>query len=835
MSSPIAEPARPRAKQAKERRLPDRRADLVVRAMPDKQFVIKDPVTEAYFQIGEQEWFLLSQLDSSSTHTKVLDAFQRQFDDALTAEELDEFVEMMSKRHLLQDEKSSRPRQKTYVDSEDESWNNPDYQGASGSGKKPKQSILFWRYSLFDPDRLFNRVEPWIRWIWSVEFFAVSCLFILAAGIELWAHRVMFMAAFPQALRWETLGAVWATLIIATICHEFAHGLTCKHFGGEVHEVGFLLMFFTPCLYCNVSDAWLIPSKWHRLWITLAGAWCDLCVWAIATFIWRLTVPEAFVNYLSSVVLSVCGARVLLNFNPLLKLDGYYLLSDWLEIPNLRGRSWERWLGWVRHFLWGAPRPKPAERDVAVTLYGMVSWTFSLAFLLILFVNVASLARSQGGWIGGLLTLFLGTLTIKRLLRGLNNGEIRKMITTRFTRSMVWLTLLVMTPVTMLLVHMNENASGTFHVRTGKRLEVRAEVSGFLKEVYFDEGDSVSVGALVARIEVPDLQSQIAQKSAAVQESQANLRRLKVGPRPEEVAEQKAKIARAIQWRDLAASDLAKARQGLKEELSRFEQQISQAKTEMDYTKQSLLQSDRLFKKGVLAGEQFRSERRKLQVAETVWQGALAQKRAREATGVLVHESELAKREKELADTQAALALLQAGARPEEIDAEAARLAKYEEELDYLRSLQPKQELKSTLPGLVTTPHLREKIGQFLEKGTLICTIEDLRVLEAEIAIPEDQMEGIKIGQPIDLKARAFPMKRFTGQVDRIAPVANVMASAVPTDQQSSIVVYCRVDNPESELRSGMSGYGRIYRGQKSVAAVASKSFLRYFRTEFWW
>jgi putative peptide zinc metalloprotease protein len=814
--------------------LPRRRDDLIIKPVAGNQVVIKDPVTDAYFQLGEEEWFLLSQLNSDATSATVLDAFQRKFNDELTPEDLDEFLEIASKRHLLKDKSGNQSAEKRYVDSEDLGWNEPDRPAALASGKKPRQSILFWRRNLFDPDRLFNRMEPWVRWIWSVEFFVISCFVIAAAGMELWSHRAAFLATFPQSLRWETLIAVWFTLVVATVCHEFAHGLTCKHHGGEVHEVGFLLMFFTPCLYCNVSDAWLIPSKWHRLGVTLAGAWCDLCLWALATFIWRLTVADALVNYLASVVLSVCGTRVFLNFNPLLKLDGYYLLSDWLEIPNLRGRSWERWLGWLRCVLWGAPRPDPTKRDVAITLYGMISWGFSLFFLSFVFMNVARMAGARGGWLGGLVSLFLGSLTIKRLFKGFSNGEVRKMITTRYLRTAIWVTLLAVAPVVMSVIQMDERAGGTFHVRTGKRLEVRAEVSGFLQEVHFDEGDQLTKGAVIARIDVPDLESLISQKSSALKEAQANLRRLNVGPRVEEIAEQQAKIKRAQNWRDLAARDLSQARQVLKEELLRFDQQISQQKTELDYAQQSLTQSERLLRKGVLAGQQFRSEKRKVEIAETIWRQALTQKRTREAAGLLLHEAELAKRQKELADTEAALALMKVGPRPEDIEAETARVAKFQEELNYHLELRQKQELRSNIAGFVTTPRLKEKAGQYLEKGTLICTIEDLKTLEAEIAIPEEKMAGLQIGQTIEMKARAFPLKTFKGQVDRIAPIA-IAAATSPAEHQSTITVYCRVDNPDAELRSGMSGYGRIYQGQKSLAAVTGMHFVRYFRTEFWW
>ncbi len=833
MATAVAEPVPASAAAPKRRPLPGRRDDLVVRPVAGNQYVIKDPVTEAYFQIGEQEWFLLSQLDATATSSSVLNAFEAKFGEELSSEDLNDFIEMVSQRHLLKDKAGTRPRSKSYVDSEDENWND----ASAGSGKKSRQSILYWRYNLFDPDRLFNRVEPLLRWVWTLEFFVVSCIAITAAGAELWAHRLSFLAAFPQAMRWETFAFVWFTLIVATICHEFAHGLTCKHHGGEVHEVGFLMMFFTPCLYCNVSDAWLIPSKWHRLWVTLAGAWCDLCIWALATFVWRLTVMDSFVNYLASVVLSVCGARVFMNFNPLLKLDGYYLLSDWLEIPNLRGRSWERWLGWLRCVLWGAPRPPPAPRDFAVTLYGMISWTFSLMFLIFVFVNVTRLAQSRGGLIGVAIALFLATFTIKRLFRGFNGGEVRKMITGRPIRIAMWLTLLIAVPLVMGAVRIDERAGGTFHVRTGKRLEVRAEVAGFLKEVQFDEGDKVSSGALVARIEVPDLQSLITQKAAEVREVQANLQRLEIGSRPEEVQEQRAKVDRARQWRDLAVKDLERAQQGLKEELARFDQQITLHQAEVAFAQQSVTISERLYRKGVLAGEQLRSEKKKVQMAEGLLQQALSQKRTREASGNLQFEAELAKRVKDLADTEASLALLTAGARPQEIEAERARLEKFQEELDYNRDLQSKQVLRSTLTGFVTTPRLREKVGQFLEKGTLICTIEDLTSLEAEIDIPEDKMEGVQVGQTINLKARAFPLQTFTGRVDRIAPIATAAAegTAAAAGQQGTVTVYCRVDNPESQLRSGMSGYGRIYRGQQTLRSMAGMQILRYVRTEFWW
>jgi len=142
-----------------------------------------------------------------------------------------------------------------------------------------------------------------------------------------------------HVMRWDVLVLAWATLIAVTALHECGHGLTCKHYGGEVREVGFLLMFFTPCFFCNVSDAWLFRERSKRIWVTLAGGYCDLFMWALAVFAWRVLQPGTLPSHLAWVVLTVCGGRIFFNFNPLMKLDGYYLLGDALGVVNLQRRG----------------------------------------------------------------------------------------------------------------------------------------------------------------------------------------------------------------------------------------------------------------------------------------------------------------------------------------------------------------------------------------------------------------------------------------------------------------------------------------------------------------
>ena len=130
-------------------------------------------------------------------------------------------------------------------------------------------------------------------------------------------------------------------------------------------------------------------------------------------------------------------------------------------------------------------------------------------------------------------------------------------------RTAVWVLGLGALPFVLIHVETEDRPGGPFEVRSAVRAEVRAPVSGFLREVCFDEGDTVSPGAMVARLEVVDLDTRIARKEAAVGEAEAKLRLVEIGPRSEEVEEQAHRVERARQWRELARTDLAAARKAV--------------------------------------------------------------------------------------------------------------------------------------------------------------------------------------------------------------------------------------------------------------------------------
>jgi len=192
-------------------------------------------------------------------------------------------------------------------------------------------------------------------------------------------------------------------------------------------------------------------------------------------------------------------------------------------------------------------------------------------------------------------------------------------------------------------------------------------------------------------------------------------------------------------------------------------------------------------------------------------------------------EMELARREQELAADRAALTLLKAGTRPEEIEAEQARLNRLHEVVAYQEQLGQKLLVCSSRHGRVTTAHLREKLGQYVEEGELICLIEEPTVLEVDIELAEQDVGSVRDGQMVQLKARALPFETFETKVSRVAPAAE------PDELQSTVNVVCQLDADEQSLKPGMTGYARIYTGRCSLGEFTGNRILRYVRTEFWW
>jgi hypothetical protein len=156
-------------------------------------------------------------------------------------------------------------------------------------------------------------------------------------------------------------------------------------------------------------------------------------------------------------------------------------------------------------------------------------------------------------------------------------------------------------------------------------------------------------------------------------------------------------------------------------------------------------------------------------------------------------------------------------------------VARLEEDIRYLEELQEKLVVLSPVPGVVTTPRLREKCGQYVREGEIIGVVEVPYVFEVEITLVEEDFSRVEVGQTVRMKARSLPFETLQARVDRIAP------AAASGDARSTVTVYCRIECTGKELESGMTGHARITTLRRPIGAILFDRAYRLLRTEFWW
>jgi putative peptide zinc metalloprotease protein len=319
------------------RKLPVRgRADLIAKRhqyLGKSYWVVKDPVGLNYFRFHDEEYAILLMLDGQMSLDEIKERFEEQFPpQKITLEELQQFLGMLHRSGLVIVGLHGQGRQLFKRRSERK---RKEFLGALSN-------ILCLRFKGLDPEGLLNWLYKYTRWMFSPVFLMFCLVLVLSAGSLVLVEFDTFRSKLPAFHDFFNLrNAMWmaVTLGATKILHEFGHGLSCKHFGGECHEIGIMFLVLTPCLYCNVSDSWMLPSKWRRAAIGAAGMCVELVLASVCTFLWWFSEPSLF-HYLCLNVMFICSVSTLMfNGNPLLRYDGYYILADLLEIPNMRQKA----------------------------------------------------------------------------------------------------------------------------------------------------------------------------------------------------------------------------------------------------------------------------------------------------------------------------------------------------------------------------------------------------------------------------------------------------------------------------------------------------------------
>jgi putative peptide zinc metalloprotease protein len=248
-------------------------------------------------------------------------------------------------------------------------------------------SIFAWQFPLFDPERLLQTfvslVRPFFGWGGALLWLCIVIPAVLI-GAAHWSDltaNIIDRMTTPQ-----NLVLLWFLFPIIKALHEFGHAFAVKVFGGEVHEMGIMLLVFSPVPYVDASASSGFPSKWQRAVVGAAGMIVELVIASVAMFVWVSAEPGS-VRALAYNTIMIAGiSTVMFNANPLLRFDGYYILADLIEIPNLRQRA-NTYLGYLcERYLFGreeaqVPHATPGERAWFVG-YSVTSFIYRIFVVL---------------------------------------------------------------------------------------------------------------------------------------------------------------------------------------------------------------------------------------------------------------------------------------------------------------------------------------------------------------------------------------------------------------------------------------------------------------------
>jgi len=243
-------------------------------------------------------------------------------------------------------------------------------------------NLMFMRFPLLDPDRFLVRTMPVVGKFIGV-FGSALWLFVVGWALKVVADNWSDLQDQSQSvLSPSNLPLLYLGLVIIKTLHEFGHAYVCRKYGGEVHVMGILLMIFTPVPYMDATSSWGFRSRWKRIMVGLAGMIVEVFVAALAVFVWANTGAGTLHNLCYNMLFIASVSTVLFNINPLLRFDGYYILSDLLDIPNLHQQAAHQLRYLAERYLFGvkkAESPTDQRRVAAwLTVFGIASWIYRI-------------------------------------------------------------------------------------------------------------------------------------------------------------------------------------------------------------------------------------------------------------------------------------------------------------------------------------------------------------------------------------------------------------------------------------------------------------------------
>ncbi|MDX1943938.1 MAG: HlyD family efflux transporter periplasmic adaptor subunit [Pirellulaceae bacterium] len=494
----------------------------------DRHWVVQDPVSLAYYRLRDEECSLLRMLDGRSSLEDICERFERMFAPLrLGAKQLQAFLFRLHELGLIVPE---APGQGEVL-----------HRRAAASRQRMLVAALANPLAIRLPGLPAGEAVDWLyaraRWLFAPLFLALCAVLVLIAGGLVALQFGAFQARLPDFQSFFSLrsaGLVAVALVVVKVLHELGHALVCRHFGGRCREVGVIVLVGTPALYCDVSDAWRIESKWRRIAISAAGMGVELVIASAATILWWFSEP-GLLNALCLRIMFVSSVgTVLFNANPFIRCDGYYILSDLVEAPNLWQDSRAVLKRLVAGWLCGMELPDdptiPRRQRPWLALYGVVSGIYCTLLLLGILWFCWQVAEPRGlGPLALGLALLVATGLAWPPLRATAKVAFEPLRWRKMRRGRTLLTVVVAIALVaaLLFVPLPARVTAPCWLEPLAAEPIYATVAGTLREA-LPAGTVVARGQTIATLDSAEVASNIAQLSADLAREQQRLKNLKI-------------------------------------------------------------------------------------------------------------------------------------------------------------------------------------------------------------------------------------------------------------------------------------------------------------------
>jgi putative peptide zinc metalloprotease protein len=663
-----------------------------------------------YYRFTKLQYELVKLFDGNRTYDEVAELFIRQTSVYVSSQEVREFADSLEKIEF---------------------WYKTPYEESvilcnelAEQRHKAIKHKRFWadvttiELWYFNPEKFLDWLYSKIKWVYQPWFFAWTVFMDLIMLVILGSHWRQLLA---DNLYWYDLtgrglshfvGFFLVFMVIGAV-HETAHGLTCHRYGGKSHRMGVFTVYLVPCVFCDAAEAFVVAGRRGRLATIAAGVWAEIAFCSYLSVVWWLTPPGSTVHYVTYLLVLSGGLfPVLINWNPLSRMDGYFIFCEIFRFFDLKGQSTAYLVTLVRKYIFRMPAtvvPMPRLRRVGFVTYAIVSGLYCY-FVLLFFARLIYHVVHYYSPVWAFLPATAMTLLIFRSRIEKLGKFIRELyLDKRDLMRARWKPLAAGAAAVLILLLIpfrHEYAEERFILEPQQRAVVRTSVPGRVTEVFAEEGQQLKAGAALVRMGNLTLDSRAAETTANYQ---------------------------------LAASRAREA--------------------EMKYA-------------GYGAAEQ---QRIQMAVNRTV-----------------------------------------------------------------IRQQAESLNVTTPISGLVTTPRVRDLVGQYVPAGTLIAEVADTSVMRARVYVSEPEFRKLQAisGNSLRLDALWVPVK---GTVAAISPTSQSLRPGLMPQPEyqglrlpSFFVVDLILQNADGKLRDGMTGTAKIFGRRRGLLASMLQPVIDAAARRFW-